>query len=95
MVSLMEKVGILVVSYGSRAAAMIDAFCRSEEYAPKFYVVDKQKNPFNVKHAEKHAVISDFNLDEITKFAKKYVDQIDFGIVGPEKPIIAGVRDAV
>jgi fusion protein PurCD len=95
MVSLMEKVGILVVSYGSRAAAMIDAFCRSEEYAPKFYVVDKQKNPFNVKHAEKHAVISDFNLDEITKFAKKYRDQIDFGIVGPEKPIIAGVRDVV
>ena len=91
----MEKVGILVISYGSRAAAMIGAFCRSEEYAPKFYVVDKQKNPFNVKYAEKHTVISDFNLDEIAKFAKKYRDQIDFGIVGPEKPIIAGVRDVV
>ena len=91
----MEKVGILVVSYGSRAAAMIDAFCSSEEYNTKFYVVDKQKNPFNIKQAEKHAVISDFNLDEITKFAKKYRDQIDFGIVGPEKPIIAGVRDVV
>ena len=91
----MEKVGILVVSYGSRAAAMIDAFCRSEEYAPRFYVVDKQKNPFNLKHAEKHKVISDFNLDDITKFAKKHRDQIDFGIVGPEKPIIAGVRDVV
>jgi fusion protein PurCD len=95
MVSLMEKVGILVISYGSRAAAMIDAFCRSEDFAPKFYVVDKQKNPFNVKHAEKHVVISDFNLDEITKFAKKHKDQIDFGIVGPEKPIIAGIRDVV
>ena len=91
----MEKVGILVVSYGSRAAAMIDAFVKSEVYAPKFYVVDKQKNPFNVKHAEKHAVISDFNLDEIIKFAKKHRAQIDFGIVGPEKPIIAGIRDAV
>jgi phosphoribosylamine--glycine ligase len=91
----MEKVGILIVSYGSRAAAMIDAFIRSEVYAPKFYVVDKQKNPFNVKHAEKHAVISDFNLDEITKFAKKHRDKIDFGIVGPEKPIIAGIRDIV
>jgi phosphoribosylamine--glycine ligase len=91
----MEKVGILVVSYGSRAAAMIDAFCSSEEYNSKFYVVDKQKNPFNIKQAEKHAVIPDFNLDEITKFAKKYRDQIDFGIVGPEKPIIAGVRDIV
>ena len=91
----MEKVGILVVSYGSRAAAMMDAFCRSEEYSPKFYIVDKQKNPFNIKHAQKHTVISDFNLDEIAAFAKKYRDQIDFGIVGPEKPIIAGVRDVV
>jgi phosphoribosylamine---glycine ligase len=91
----MEKVGILVISYGSRAAAMIDAFVRSEEYAPKFYVVDKQRNPFNLRHAEKHTVIPDFNLTEITKFAKKHRDQIDFGIVGPEKPIIAGVRDMV
>ena len=91
----MEKVGILVVSYGSRAAAMIDAFVRSEDYAPKFYVVDKQNNPFNVKRAEKHTVIPDFNLKEIAKFAKKYKDNIDFGIVGPEKPIIAGVRDVV
>jgi fusion protein PurCD len=91
----LEKVGILVVSYGSRAAAIIDAFSRSEEYTPKLYVVDKQKNPYNLKHAEKHVVISDFNLDEIAKFAKRYKDQIDFGIVGPEKPIIAGVRDVV
>jgi phosphoribosylamine--glycine ligase len=92
---MMEKVGILIISYGSRAAAMIDAFAHSEEYSPRFYVVDKQRNPFNVKHAEKHKVISDFNLDEITKFSKKHRDNIDFGIVGPEKPIIAGVRDLV
>ena len=91
----MEKVGILVISYGSRAAAMIDTFVRSEDYAPKFYVIDKQKNPFNVKHAEKHTVISDFNLKEIARFAKKHKDKIDFGIVGPEKPIIAGVRDVI
>jgi phosphoribosylamine--glycine ligase len=91
----MEKVGILVISYGSRAAAIIDAFQRSEEYTPKIYVVDKQKNPFNVKRAEKHVVISDFNLKEIVKFAKRYEDRIDFGIVGPEKPIIAGVRDII
>jgi phosphoribosylamine--glycine ligase len=91
----MEKVGILVVSYGSRAAAMIDAFVRSEDYSPKFYIVDKQNNPFNIKHAEKHTVISNFDLKEIAKFAKKYRGNIDFGIVGPEKPIIAGVRDVV
>jgi len=91
----MEKVGILVVSYGSRAAAMIDAFVRGEDYSPKFYIVDKQNNPFNIKHAEKHTVISNFDLKEIANFAKKYRDKIDFGIVGPEKPIIAGVRDVV
>ena len=91
----MEKVGILIVSYGSRAAAMIDAFVRSEEYTPKLYVADKQKNPFNLKHAEKHTVIPDLNVNEILKFAKKHRDHIDFGIVGPEKPIIAGVRDTI
>ncbi len=91
----MEKVGILVVSYGSRAAAMIDAFVRSEEYIPEIYVVDKQKNPFNIKNAKRHIIISDFNLKEIVKFTKRHQDRLDFGIVGPEKPIIAGVRDIV
>jgi phosphoribosylamine--glycine ligase len=91
----MEKVGILVISYGSRAAAIIDTFVRSEEYKPEIYVVDKQKNPFNVKNAKQHAVISDFNLKEIVRFVKRHQDRIDFGIVGPEKPIIAGVRDIV
>jgi phosphoribosylamine--glycine ligase len=91
----MEKVGILVISYGSRAAVMIDAFLRSEEYKPKLYVADKQKNPFNLKHSEKHTVIPDLNIKEILRFAKKHRDQIDFGMVGPEKPIIAGVRDII
>jgi phosphoribosylamine--glycine ligase len=91
----MEKVGILVVSYGSRAAAIIDAFVRSEEYTPKLYVADKQRNPFNLKHAENHTIIPNLNVKEILRFAKKYRDQIDFGIVGPEKPIIAGIRDLI
>lgn len=91
----MEKVGILVISYGSRAAAIIDTFRCSQDYLTEFYVVDKQTNPFNLKYAEKHKVISDFNLEDITKFAKKYREHIDFGIVGPEKPIIAGIRDLV
>ena len=89
----MEKVGILVVSYGSRAAAIVDAFTRSENYAAEIYVADKQKNPFNVKKAKRHVVISNLNVEEICKFAKKYEEHIDFGIVGPEKPIIDGLRD--
>jgi phosphoribosylamine--glycine ligase len=91
----MEKVGVLVVSYGAREAAMIDAFTRSQNYLVEIYVADKQRNPFNVKKAAKHAVIPDLNVGEICRFAEANKDKIDFGIVGPEKPIIEGVRDLV
>ncbi len=91
----MKKVGILVVSYGSRAAAIVDALNRSENYATEIYVADKQRNPFNVEKAKRHVVIPDLNTEEICKFARKYEDHIDFGIVGPEKPIIDGLRDVV
>jgi phosphoribosylamine--glycine ligase len=91
----LEKVGILVVSYGSRETAIIDAFSRSENYAAEIYVADKQRNPFNIEKAKKHIVIPDLNVEEICRFAKKHEDRINFGIVGPEKPIIDGLRDAV
>lgn len=89
----MEKVGVLVVSYGAREASMIDVFTRSLKYDVKVYVVDKQKNPFNAEKAAEHVVIPDLNVEEICRFAEKHKDEIDFGIVGPEKPIIEGVRD--
>ncbi|MCS7114628.1 MAG: hypothetical protein RMJ15_10350 [Nitrososphaerota archaeon] len=91
----MEKVGVLVVSYGAREAAMIDAFLRSTKYDVKLYVADKQLNPFNMKKAYKHTVIPDLNIEEICSFAEANKDEIDFGIVGPEKPIIEGVRDLI
>ena len=91
----MEKVGVLVVSYGARAAAMIDAFTRSRNYRVELYVADKQRNPFNLKRAKTHVVIPDLNIEQICKFAKRNKHKIDFGIVGPEKPIIEGIRDVV
>jgi phosphoribosylamine--glycine ligase len=91
----MEKVGILVVSYGSREAAMVDAFARSQKYNVELYVADKQRNPFNIERAVKHVVIPDLNTKGICSFAEANEDSIDFGIVGPEKPIIEGVRDLV
>jgi phosphoribosylamine--glycine ligase len=91
----MEKVGVLVVSYGAREAVMIDAFTRSLKYNVEIYVADKQRNPFNVEKAKAHVVIPDLNVEEICRFAEKNKDSIDFGIVGPEKPIIDGVRDLV
>ncbi len=91
----MEKIGILVVSYGSRGVAIVDAFCRSEVYKAEVYVADRQKNPFNAKKANELVVIPDLGVEEICRFAKKFKDKIDFGIVGPEKPIINGVRDLI
>jgi phosphoribosylamine--glycine ligase len=91
----MEHVGILIVSYGSREAAMVDAFCRSPEYTADLYIADKQRNPFNVKRAKEHIVIPSLGVEEISEFAGKHRDKIAFGIVGPEKPIIAGLRDLV
>jgi len=90
-----EKVGIVVISYGSRAAAVIDALCRSEDYNVRLYVADKQRNPFNVEHAEKHVVIPDLDVGKICDFVEANKNAIDFGICGPEKPIIAGVRDLI
>jgi phosphoribosylamine--glycine ligase len=91
----MEQIGILVVSYGSRAAAMVDAFCRGEEYDVDFYIADKQRNPFNFKRAKEHRVVPSLDVHAICKFAKRFKGKIHFGIVGPEKPIINGVRDLV
>ena len=91
----MDKVGILVVSYGARAVSMIDAFSKSQDYEVEFFIADKQRNPYNVKKARVHTVIPDLNVRRICEFAKKYRESIDFGIVGPEGPIIDGVRDLV
>jgi phosphoribosylamine--glycine ligase len=90
-----EKLGVLVVSYGAREAAIVDVLTRSDNYRVDVYVADKQRNPFNAKNAVKHAVIPDLNVNEICRFAKVNKDNISFGIVGPEKPIIDGVRDLV
>ena len=91
----MEKIGVLVVSYGARETAMVDAFARSQNYEVELYIADKQHNPFNMDNAAEHAVIPDLNTEAICKFAENNKDKIDFAIVGPEKPIIAGVRDLV
>jgi len=91
----MEKVGVLVVSYGSREVAIIDVLTRSGSYKVETYVADKQRNPFNMKIAAKHVTIPDLNIESICRFAETNKDRIDFGIVGPEKPIIEGIRDLV
>ena len=89
----MDKVGILVVCYGARETAMIDVFVRSLNYNVKLFIADKQLNPFNLERATKHVVIPDLNIEKICKFAENNKNKIDFVMVGPERPIIEGVRD--
>jgi phosphoribosylamine---glycine ligase len=94
-VSLMEKVGVLVVSYGAREAALVEALARSEKYHVELYIADKQLNPFNAEKAVKHVVIPSLNIQDICKFAQSNKDKLDFAVVGSEKPIIDGLRDLI
>jgi phosphoribosylamine--glycine ligase len=94
----MEKIGILIVSYGSRDIAIIDTLSKSEIYDVEFYIADKQRNPFNLeitKNNGKHIVIPDLSIQKICNFAAKHKEKIRFGIVGSETPIINGIRDII
>lgn len=91
----MERVGILIVSYGAREVSMAEVFLRSQQYETELFIIDKQNNPFNTKMAKEYAVVPDLNIEKICDFAKRYENRINFGIVGSEKPIIDGIRDLV
>lgn len=91
----MERIGVLVVSYGAREVAMVDALLQSSKYDVKLYIADKQRNPFNAEKAAKHFVIPSLDVEQITKFAAANKDKIDFALVGSEKPIIEGIRDLI
>ena len=91
----MDRVGVLVVSKCLSSPAIIDALSRSEDYRPDFYVVEKQRNPYNVKRARLHAVVPDLNLREIVRFVDKHRKKIAFGLTDTEDFVIAGGRDVV
>lgn len=74
---------------------MADTLLRSPNYKVELYVADKQRNPFNAKHAAKHAVIPSLDVQEICKFAEANKDHLDFVLVGSENPIIKGIRDLI
>ena len=91
----MEKTGVLLVSYGAREVAMADALLRSQTHQVELFVVDKQRNPFNAKHATKHTIIPSLDVNEICNFAEANKGHLDFVLVGSEKPIIDGIRDLI
>jgi phosphoribosylamine--glycine ligase len=91
----MDKIGVLLVSYGAREVAMADTLLRSKNHQVELFVADKQCNPYNAKHAAKHVVIPNLDITEICKFAKTYKTRLDFVLVGSENPIIKGIRDLI
>ena len=91
----MERIGILVVSKCLSAAAIVDALARSENYAPQFYIVEKQLNPFNAQRASVHRVVPNLDLEEVVKFAGRYRGKISFALTDTEDFITAGGRDAL
>ena len=95
MNELVETIGIGIVCYGSREVAMAEAFLSSAKYKVELYIADRLRNIFNAKHAKEHLVIPSLDIREIAAFFKRHRDEIDFGIVGPEDPIIHGIRDEV
>lgn len=91
----MERIGVLLISYGAREVAMADALLRSKKYRVELYIADKQRNPFNAEKATKHVVIPNLDVGEICKFTNANKEKLDFVLVGSEKPIIDGVRDLI
>lgn len=91
----MDRVGILLVSKCLSGAAMIDAFQKSDEYVPEFYVVEKQVNPFISKRAAVHMVSPDLSLEDIADFAGKHKERIDFGLTDTEDFVVSGGRDVL
>jgi phosphoribosylamine---glycine ligase len=89
----LDRIGILVVSKCLSAAAIIDALSGSPNYAPEFFVVEKQLNPFNFQRAKVHSVVPDLDLKKIVKFAARYKDRISFALTDTEDFITAGGRD--
>jgi phosphoribosylamine--glycine ligase len=87
------KIGVLLVSYGSRAASIADALVRSEDYKVEIYDADTQRNPFILERSRD--ITLGLEVENIYRFAEKHRAEIDFGIVGPEGPIVAGVRDRI
>jgi phosphoribosylamine--glycine ligase len=93
VVRLVERIGVGLVSYGSREVAIADALLRSQNYTVELYVADRVRNPFNVGHSKEHAVFPTLDPDEVCTFFEKHRQGIEFVVVGPEEPIINGIRD--
>jgi phosphoribosylamine--glycine ligase len=91
----MDRVGVLVVSKCLSAAAIVDAVSRSEKYRPEFFIIEKQRNPFNLQRAKVHAVVPDLALTDVVRVARKFRNKVAFGLTDTEDFVVAGGRDVL
>lgn len=93
----MERVKVLIVSYGAREAAILDTLCRSDKYHVVPIVIDKQANPLNLRWAKEregvHIVDPKLNTDTILEVLEKYQSEISYGLCPNEGPIVNSLRD--
>lgn len=92
---MVERIGVALVSYGSREVAIADALLHSKKYKVELYIADRLRNLYNAKNAKEHAIIPNLTNKEILSFLKKHKSAINFGIIGPEDPIIHGIRNDI
>jgi phosphoribosylamine--glycine ligase len=93
----MERVGVLIVSYGARESAIVDTLCLSTNYDVTPYVIDKQANPFNLKWVKEregvHVVDPKLSIATILEVLTKHQNKLDYVLCPNEGPIISGLRD--
>jgi phosphoribosylamine--glycine ligase len=93
----MEKVSVLVVSYGARESAIVDTLCRSNNYHVVPYVIDKQANPLNLRWVKGrggvHVVDPKLSIPTILNFLTDYRNRLTYVLCPNESPIINGLRD--
>lgn len=83
---------VLVVGAGGREHAIVEALARSA-YKPKIYAVMSNLNPGIRRLAVKVLQTKETNVPEIVGFAVE--NGIDFAVIGPEAPLMAGLADAL
>ena len=80
---------VLLVGSGAREHALAEALTRDKE--AEVYAVMSTNNPGIKELAKETIIVPDLNIEQTLSFAKQH--RVDFAVIGPEKPLGAGVVD--
>ena len=83
---------VLVVGSGGRENAIVEALARSA-YKPKIYAAMGNLNPGIKRRVADYLLTKETDVPAIVQFAEG--NGIDFVVVGPEAPLMAGLVDAL